>query len=78
MVHSRDANLRAPTQILKVMLKQSGQSDYEVVERYVDDGRVINAATVAAPFRGGMLLGPSKDKRDLVMICRDAVDSQPH
>ena len=78
MEHSRDANLRAPTQILKVMLKQSGQNDYEVVERYVDDGRVINAATVAAPFRGGMLLGPSKDKRDLVMICRDAVDSQPH
>ena len=71
MAHSRDADKRSPTQIVKVTLKEKG--GYKIDELYVDDGFAINAATVAAPFRGGMLLGPSKDKRNHVLICRGAV-----
>jgi arylesterase / paraoxonase len=71
MAHSNDGNKRAPSQILRVTL--AGKSRYEVNELFVDDGQIINAATVAAPFPGGMLLGPSKDKRNQVLICRNAV-----
>jgi hypothetical protein len=70
LAHSRNADTPAPSQVLKVSPKGSG--DYEVDELYVDDGSAINAATVAAGFKGGMLLGQSKDKRNHVLICKDA------
>ncbi len=69
LVHSSNGNRRAASQILQVTL--SKKNDYKVNELFVDDGRLINAATVAAPFAGGLLLGPSKDLRNQVLICRN-------
>lgn len=73
LAHSRDGDKLSPTQIFKIA--RVGKSDYKVDELYADDGRIINAATVAAPFRGGMLLGPSKDLRNHVLICTEHVKS---
>ena len=69
LAHSNDGNRHAATQIVKVSL--AGMRDYKINELFADDGGLIDAATVAAPFKGGMLLGPSKDKRNQVLICRD-------
>jgi arylesterase / paraoxonase len=69
MKHSKNGTIACPTQIMRIRIK--GDNDYSVEEIYYDDGKNINAATVAAPFRGGMILGPSKDLRNHVLICRD-------
>jgi arylesterase / paraoxonase len=69
MAHSNDGNKPAPTQVFRITPR--GPDTYQIEEHFVDDGRIINAATVAAPFDGGMLLGPSKDNRNRVLLCRD-------
>lgn len=68
MAHKK-SNKPAPSQIFRVAKK--GNNDYSVEEVYYDDGKNINAATVAAPFRDGMLLGASRDMRNHILICRD-------
>lgn len=68
MVHKK-SNTTAPSQIFRVAKK--GGNDYSVEEVYCDDGKNINAATVAAPFRDGMLLGASRDMRNHILICRN-------
>ncbi len=67
--HTRDGKISCPSQVMRITIK--GDKDYTVEEIYFDEGKNINAATVAAPFEGGMILGPSKDLRNHVMICRD-------
>lgn len=73
LIHSSNGDKLAPTQILEITHTEEGSNNVD--ELYVDDGHAISAATVASPFKGGMLLGPSKDKRNQVLVCRDQVDS---
>jgi arylesterase/paraoxonase len=70
LAHKSNGQKHAPSQVLKVTIR--GEKDYEVEEIYLDDGKNIDAATVAAPFDGGMILGPSKDLRHQVLICANA------
>jgi arylesterase/paraoxonase len=67
LAHGANPARHAATRIVRV-----AAAGFTVDERYVDDGTAIDGATVAAPFAGGMLLGPSKDPRHQILICRDA------
>lgn len=65
--HNKDINVRSPSQVLKITIKRKG--DYTFEEIYLNDGKEISSATVAAPFKGGMLLGQAKANH--ILICTE-------
>lgn len=65
--HDKDINVLSPSQVKKVTIK--GKDHYRVEEIYLNDGKEICSATVAAPFKGGMLLGQAKANH--ILICTD-------
>lgn len=67
LAHRKNPDKPAPTVIVKISFNENDHHTTEEV--YADDGTTINAATVAAPFTGGMVLGPSRDKRHHILIC---------
>jgi arylesterase/paraoxonase len=67
LAHRKNPDNPAPTVIVKISFNKDDR--YTIEEVYADDGTNINAATVAAPFTGGMILGPSRDKRHHILIC---------
>lgn len=69
LAHRKDPDVMAPTMVVKITFGEGG--DYEVSNIYTDDGSNIKAATVAAPFPGGFLLGPSRDDRNHILVCRN-------
>lgn len=67
LAHRKNPDNPAPTVIVKISFNKGDR--YTIEEVYADDGTNINAATVATPFSGGMILGPSRDKRHHILIC---------
>lgn len=65
--HDKDINMLSPSQVMKVTIR--GRGDYTVEEIFLDDGSGICSATVAAPFKGGMLIGQAKANH--ILICTD-------
>jgi arylesterase/paraoxonase len=64
--YSRDQKKISPSQVLKVSIKDAGR--YTVEEIYLDSGRHISGASVAATFKDMMLVGSVFDARFL--FCR--------
>lgn len=67
LAHAKDKTKISPSQILKITIK--GKSNDEVEEIYLNDGKEISASSVAAPFKGGFLVGQVFD--DHILICID-------
>jgi arylesterase/paraoxonase len=67
LAHAKDKTKISPSQILKITIK--GKGNDEVKEIYLNDGKEISASSVAAPFKGGFLVGQVFD--DHILICTD-------
>ncbi len=64
--YSKDPGRLSPSQVLKLSVKQA--DDYKVKEVYLNDGRPLSGSSVAAVFKGTLLIGSVFDNR--VLICR--------
>lgn len=67
LAHAKDKAKSSPSQILRITSKDKG--DYKIDEIYLNDGKQISAASVAAPLNGGFLAGQVFD--DHVLICSE-------
>jgi len=67
LAHAKDKAKISPSQILKITIK--GKGNDKVDELYLNDGKEISASSVAAPFKGGFLVGQVFD--DHILICID-------
>lgn len=67
--HAKDKTKISPSQILKITSR--GKGNDKVDEIYLNDGKEISAASVAAPFKGGFLVGQVFDDHILVCINKD-------
>jgi arylesterase / paraoxonase len=65
LAHSKDKEKISPSQILRIAIRDKG--DYKIDEIYMDDGKHISASSVAAPFRGGFIVGQVFDNH--ILIC---------
>jgi hypothetical protein len=65
LAHSKDKGKSSPSQILRITAKDKG--DYKIDEIYLNDGKQISAASVAAPLKGGFIVGQVFD--DHILIC---------
>jgi arylesterase/paraoxonase len=66
LAHARDKGKISPSQILKLTVRNKG--DHIIEEIYLNDGKQISAASVAAPLKNGFLAGQVFD--DHILICR--------
>ncbi|HSV96826.1 MAG TPA: SMP-30/gluconolactonase/LRE family protein [Spirochaetota bacterium] len=64
--HAADAAVPSPSRVVRIELKSDGKA--AIREVFQDDGMKISAASVAAPFPDGFLVGAVFDERFLV--CR--------
>lgn len=67
LAHAKDKTKLSPSQILKITSK--GKDNNKVEEIYLNDGKEISASSVAAPFKGGFLVGQVFD--DHILVCTD-------
>ncbi|VDO81179.1 unnamed protein product [Haemonchus placei] len=58
-----DTNAIAPSQVLRIVFSKDFKS-WEITEPFADDGRLISASSVAAPFGNQLLIGS---------VCRELV-----
>ncbi len=62
--HAADATVLSPSRVVRIKLDSHGRAS--IREVFQDDGMKISAASVAAPFPGGFLVGAVFDERFLV------------
>ena len=68
--HAADAAATSPSRVLRVSAPDTKGAAIE--EIYLDDGREVSGASVAAPFPGGFLIGQIFG--DAILVCRRCRD----
>lgn len=64
--HAKDRDKLTPSQVLKISFTDTDK--YVIEEIYIDDGKEISASSVAAPLKGGFLVGQVFE--DHILLCR--------
>ncbi|MGM0404023.1 MAG: strictosidine synthase family protein [Thermodesulfobacteriota bacterium] len=64
--HAKDREAVSPSQVLKISFLDRNQ--YSIEEVYLDEGKEISASSVAAPYKGGFVIGQVFDGH--ILFCR--------
>lgn len=67
--HSKDANKRSPSEVLKISFP-NGQKEV-VTQVYLNDGNPLSGSSVAAPYKGKIYVGGVFDDGVLVLTNQD-------